>query len=138
MAQWLYPDALDNAASYRNAERFWLELWQKVLASSTHTHSWQQPWMTNEIPDGNPIFTAVCPPLRRGIRIIHEPSALPGDSDLNSWVDTFGERNDPESILELVVACAPCLENRARIESMLREWIEKGEVRSAPVAAVQS
>jgi hypothetical protein len=84
--------------------------------------------MNNPTPDGNPIFTALSRSLGRGVRIIQEE---PGDGqvDLDWWLDyAFGDRDDPEAVRELVVACCPSRENVAQVERLLKEWIETGAV----------
>ena len=84
--------------------------------------------MNNPSPDGNPIFTAVCEPLRRGVRIIQEEPGEAGDSDLDWWVDSFGDEADPGAVRELVISCCPSRENAAEIEQLLREWVRGGAV----------
>ena len=128
MAHWLFPDFQKDGNAYALAERHWEAIWTKVLGSTELTQAWQSPWMNNPIPDGNPIFTAVCPSLQRGVRIIQEEPGEPDDTDLDWWVDEFGEQNDSETIHELVIACCPSHENAAQIEQLLSQWAASGDL----------
>jgi hypothetical protein len=127
VTQYLFPNFLDSTKEYLEAARFWNGCWEKAMLRSEAEQMWEIPWMENPTHDGNPIFTAVCKPLRRGIRIIQEP-AEPNDIDVDHWIDYVGERNDPESVRELVIACQPSLTNIPRIENWLCQWIRDGEI----------
>jgi hypothetical protein len=130
MPHWLFPDFLSSADAYATAQRHWDRLWDKVLDRAGPAQQWQQPWMSNPFPDGNPIFTAVSLPLSRGVRIIQEPPGDPDDVDLDWWLDTFGDDHDPAGIRELVIACCPSNENAAAIEQLLFQWVQAGELKA--------
>jgi hypothetical protein len=128
MAHWLFPDFLKDSSAYANAQHHWEALWQKVLGTTELAAAWQSPWMNNPFPDGNPIFSAVCSTLHRGVRIIQEEPGEPGDTDLDWWLDHFGEKDEPDTIHELVIACCPSRENAAQIEQLLRRWVASGDL----------
>lgn len=128
MPQWLFPDSLADPKTYEQAQHFWERLWQKVLKSTGSSGTWETPWMQNPIPDGNPIFTAISKSKNRGVRIIHEGGGEPDDTDLDWWVNSFGEKAVPDATPELVIACCPSCENLVEVERLLREWVEKGEI----------
>lgn len=128
MAHWLFPNFLHDTHAYAVAQRHWETLWTKVLKTNAAAEAWQSPWMTNPLPDGNPMFTAVCPSLRRGVRIIQEAPGALDDTDLDWWLDDFGDSTEPETIHELVIACCPSRENAAQIEGLLSQWVASGEL----------
>jgi hypothetical protein len=127
MAHWLFPDFLKDGGAYASAQRHWETVWTNVLSTTDQAAAWQSPWMRNPFPDGNPIFTAVSPSLRRGVRIIQEELGRADDTDLDWWLDYFGEKDDPDAIHELVIACCPSGENAAQIEHLLRQWVADGD-----------
>lgn len=104
----LFPDFLSDPEQYGLSERFWEKLWDRIDPFQRESFRWTQPWLGTGSPgimDGNPIFSAYSPRLRRGIRVIQEEpigSAL----DIRVWLDTFGGTiTDPDRIHELVISC---------------------------------
>ncbi len=130
MAEYLFPGFLDNPQSYLSAKRFWEELWERISRRMSNEAEWQHPWLTNPLPDGNPIFTAVCPHLGRGLRIIQESVPEPEEMDLDWWLDSFGDKDEAGAIRELVIACCPSAENLVLVERLLKDWIQTGVVSS--------
>ena len=126
MTDWLFPDFREDQAAYGKAQSYWTNLWNALLESIPHAGPWESPWMKNPDLDGNPIFTAVSRSQRRGVRIIQQPPPGPGEIDLDFWIDTFGQKSDPDAITELVISCCPSRSNMFRIEQMIREWVESG------------
>jgi hypothetical protein len=132
MSHWLFPLFLTDSEAYAAAERYWGERWEEILRSVHPEQTWHSPWLSNPIPDGNPIFTAVCPELQRGVRVIQE---TPGDTetvDLDWWLDVFGDKDEPTAVRELVVACCPSRENEGLILHLLRQWIRDGQITEDP------
>jgi hypothetical protein len=128
MTHWLFPDLLNDSAIFVKAQRYWATLWAEVQGTLQAEASWSTPWMLNPCPDGNPIFTAVCRSLRRGVRIIHEGPPDAAEPDLDWWLDYFGDKKDPDAIHELVIACCPSAENTPRIKQLLKQWIQFGKL----------
>jgi hypothetical protein len=120
MQHWLFPDALVNKPAYIEAQGYWDAQWRSATAEVSRP--WENDWMNNPMADGNPIFTARCRELGRGIRIIHEAPPEPGSIELDWWFDSFGHESEPEAIRELVIACCPSAENARRIHSLMTEW----------------
>ena len=84
------------------------------------------PEFANGTPmrDGNPIFSAVSPTLRRAVRIIqHEPSS--DELELEHWLDTF---QGDEPISELVISCALSEQVQEKAAGLIRSWIAAGRV----------
>src|SRR5262249_60301981 len=76
----------------------------------------------DSLRDGNPIFSAFSPTLRRGVRVIQHPPTL-NTLEFEFWLDTFGGRLiDPASIYELVIACALSTEVRTRPIALIQPW----------------
>ncbi len=109
MIKHYYPNFLQDEAVYAQAEAFWLDLWEKIDADSRDRNGWRTPWfepLPPSISEGNPIFSAISPSLRRGIRILqYEPSEK--GVEFFAYPDTFGGTSfDPSAIQELVISCA--------------------------------
>jgi hypothetical protein len=130
----LFADFLDNPDSYRAAQDYWRNLWLKTAPGARVYDQWQEPWMT-EIPslqDGNPIFSAWSPQLRKGIRVIQDPPTSE-KPEIQVRLDTFGGPiTDPGSIRELVIACALSTETAAIALSLMDAWMAGGITISFP------
>ena len=104
----LFENFLDDPLQYEQSEKLWQDLWSGIPQANRERFLWQTPWMGTgslSIKDGNPIFSAYSPLLRRGIRIIQQEPVEPG-LDFQVWLDTFGGvPMEPESVNELVIAC---------------------------------
>jgi hypothetical protein len=94
---------------------------------------WQVPWLNTTFADGtpcrdgNPIFSAVCPARRLGVRVIQrEPAGNP--RELNYWIDTFAQ-GEPEAIRELVISCVLTEETVVDALDLMNQWITAEEVR---------
>ena len=108
MLKHLYKNFLHDINEYRASEDFWRGRWEQNLDSGLRS-GWSYPWISTGSPDcldGNPIFSAVSPSLRRGIRVIqHEPTSR--RVELCAWPDYVGgSLYDPDAIQELVISCA--------------------------------
>ena len=133
MVQHLCKSFLADAAEYELAQARWRHLWEKLVATEKLEAEWQVPWFVPEfvngtpMRDGNPIFSAVSPTLRRGVRIIqHEPTA--DRLELDYWLDTFGSE---QSISELVISCALSDQAEQHASALIRAWITTGRVDGA-------
>jgi hypothetical protein len=129
-----YKDFLKDPGQYALAERFWISLWDQIERDKRSRFGWQQPWfqpLPPHISQGNPIFSAISPELKRGIRIIqHEPTS-PG-LEIQAWPDTFGGSvTDPDSIRELVIACALSDVSARLALRMMESWVA-GDAISLP------
>ena len=130
MVQHLCKTFLADAAAYESAQARWRQLWETLVAAEKLEAEWKVPWFVPEfvngtpMRDGNPIFTAVSPTLRRGVRIIqHEPTT--DQLELDYWLDTF--RSD-ETISELVISCALSDQAEQQASHLIRAWITTGHV----------
>jgi hypothetical protein len=139
MAKPLFPNFLNDPNEYRQAEALWRERWDELVRRVGQGQKWRTPWLTTTFADGtpfadgNPIFSAVAPDRRLGIRVIQvDPSEEP--SELSVWTDTFAE-GQPEAIKELVIACALTPQTLGHSLSLMERWITKEEV-GAPATSV--
>ena len=82
MPQWIHADFLKDARAYSAAQQYWEAAWAQVLSQTGSETGWETYWMKNPLANGNPIFTARSPTLRRGVRIIQEE---PGEHDNQNY-----------------------------------------------------
>jgi hypothetical protein len=129
MVRHLIPSFLDNEVEYARAEQYWVSLWNRIDPQSRDLSGWRQPWLRHgrveraALLDGNPIFSAYAPEHRKGIRIIQHP-ATTTDLEFEWWMDTFGDpAGDPNSVEELVIACALSEEAAAMAAELLSSWV---------------
>jgi hypothetical protein len=127
----LYPNFLRDDREYQLAEHHWLRLWEQVDPRAVDEFGWQQPWfqpLPRSLGEGNPIFSAVSPLLRRGIRVIqHEPTE--SGLEIQAWPDFFGgTSSDSGSIAELVISCALSDMASSVALSLIVPWVSGGVV----------
>jgi hypothetical protein len=132
MVTHLFKNYLADPNEYRQAEAYWLGLWETVDPEPKSFYGWRTPWVNTGSPsilDGNPMFSAYSPAVRRGVRIIQHP---PTNNQLEFayWLDTYGGPDtDPESIQELVIACALSDAASAPAVSLMNAWVAGESVR---------
>jgi hypothetical protein len=102
----------------------WQAEWMKVNGSARELGGWTSPWLDESWRDGNPIFSAWSPTLRRGLRIIQheEPDRF------IVWRNTFGGRGSSDAVDELVISCALTEGTLDRVRGIMRDWVESGEL----------
>jgi hypothetical protein len=127
MVNHLYSNFLQDEAVYASAERYWIDLWDQIDSTIRVFMGWRQPWfqpLPPSISEGNPIFSAVSPLLRRGIRILQSEPTEKG-LELVAYPDTFGGSIfDPNAIHELVISCA-LSDVAARVAlSLMLPWVQ--------------
>ncbi len=126
MIKHLFPDFLQDEAVYARVERFWIDLWQGIDPDVRARQGWCHPWfepLPPSISEGNPIFSAVSPFLRRGVRILqYEPTEK--GVEFFAYPDTFGGTiYDPDAIHELVISCALSDAAASLAMSHIRPWV---------------
>jgi hypothetical protein len=125
MVEHLYPNFLHDESVYADVEQFWINLWEGIDA--TVRNGWQTPWfepLPPSISEGNPIFSAVAPSQRRGIRILQSEPMEKG-LEFVAYADTFGGSIfDPNSIHELVISCALSDAAARLAHSLIIVWVE--------------
>lgn len=127
----LYPSFLRDDREYQLSEDHWLRLWAQLDPRAVDEFGWQQPWfqpLPRSLGEGNPIFSAVSPLLRRGIRVIqHEPTE--SGLEIQAWPDFFGgTSSDSGSIAELVISCALSDMASSVALSLIVPWVSGGVV----------
>lgn len=118
---------LTDSAQYRHAEQFWHDLWKQIVEKGNVESLWQTPWLGAPLADGNPIFSAVAPTLKRGVHVIqHEPAS--NEIELVWWLDKFGEEGFEPVIDQLVISCALSREAAAEAHELLWRWVIRGQI----------
>jgi hypothetical protein len=127
MLKHLYPNFLKDEREYVASERYWIDLWQQIDMDAKDRNEWRQPWfqpLPPSISEGNPIFSAVSPRLKRGIRIIQSEPSETG-LEFVAYPDTFGGPvSDPDAIHELVISCALSDASAKAAFSVMLPWVE--------------
>lgn len=129
MARHYFPRFLTDPGEYERAVDYWIDLWGRLDPPARCFNDWSQPWLTvtfadgTPMRDGNPIFSAHSPRLRKGLRVIqHEPTSH--DLEFQFWLDTFGgDITAPDAVYELVVACALSDEAAAQAVRLMHDWV---------------
>ena len=76
MVRHIASDFLKDKRQYHQAERYWRELWDRLVGETGVAEQWSTPWLGAPLRDGDPMFSAVAPALRRGVHVIqHEPTS---------------------------------------------------------------
>lgn len=130
-----FANFLTDVQEFESASDFWVSLWRRVVSESRGARVWTTPWLGSgspELRDGNPIFDAWAPSQRRGLRIIQHPP-FSTRCELEFWTDTFGgPPEDPDAIVELVIACALSDESERLAIELIETWLEGNQVELLP------
>lgn len=128
----LHPDFLKSAQEYDRAAALWKQRFDEIVRGLGQSWLWQTDWIETrsgngtELRDGNPIFSAICPERRLGIRIVQlEPEADPLEFDF--WMDFFAQ-GEAEEVKELVLSCVLSLETLNIATDLMRQWINDEEL----------
>lgn len=126
MVKHILPNFLQDYQVYAQAERYWIDLWDQIEPFTRTHRGWLQPWfqpLPPALSEGNPIFSAVSPELRRGIRILQSEPTEQG-VEFFAYSDTFGGTIlDPDTIHELVISCALSDVAAFFTLSLMRPWV---------------
>jgi len=121
----LYADFLENKRVYNLAQGAWKRLLNKVLKDFGYTYT---PYL-NELQngkkeyDGNPIFNAYIPEIKRAIRIIQVSPKEEGD-DISAWVDDIA-LSQSKHTKELVLDLKLSKKVKKIAEKLIGEWINQ-------------
>jgi hypothetical protein len=126
MIEHLYANFLNDPREYALSEQHWINLWNQLEPHCRTDKGWHQPWFEPLPPSlgaGNPIFTAVSPVLRRGIRVIqHQPTET--SLEIQAWLDFFGgSSDDVDRIEEIVISCALSDSASRAALSLMKPWV---------------
>src|SRR5262249_42952285 len=127
MVNHIYANFLSDDREYRLSEEHWVQLWQQVDPPARERWGWQQPWfqpLPRSLGEGNPIFSAVSPRLRRGIRVIQHAPTESG-VEVQVWRDFFGgSSSDTDRIEELVISCAVSDLASDVVLTLMEPWVQ--------------
>ncbi len=142
----LFPDFLDNDASYEAVVSFWDRLVTTVERSVGQDDEWGR-WIPLHYADGvtpidtpgNSIFDGLSQRLDRAFRIIqHRPTG--DEPELSAWIKTYETFDDEPTLLptsELVLNLSLSDESAQAAETLLRTWMTP-ETRTTSSSATSS
>jgi len=125
----LYPDFLEGISSYQAAYNFWQAKLDPLFQElGLKKQDYLNTTMVNGVAllDGNPIYQAYFPELKKAVRIIQEEPILP--ADYGSWVN-LPEVED-EDVEELVISLVLTEENVERTVAEIHSWLEQSKSKS--------
>ena len=105
----MFPALLDDASTYEQAQAYWAEQLDTILA--TKAYEWS-PFYQNDAQDGNPLFSVYVPAVHKLVRITTfapEPDDVLFSAYLEQWAGDFPAGIKPASpvpIPELVIDLA--------------------------------
>lgn len=120
----LYPDFLEDITSYQAASDFWQAKLDPLFRElGLSKQDYLNTTMVNGVAlqDGNPIYQAYFPELKKAVRIIQEEPLLP--ADFGSWVNVT--EVDEEVVEELVISLVLTEENVERTGEEIQEWVNR-------------
>jgi hypothetical protein len=130
MAGVLLANFLNDPAEYEQAESLWREHWSNLIRELGQESIWESPWMNTTFNDGtpfrdgNPIFTAICPTRRLGVRVI-QVELEKDPNELSTWTDFFA-KGEPDEIKELVIHCVLSDETLRTATKLMKSWLTDG------------
>jgi hypothetical protein len=92
---------LTDPAQYEQAESIWRARWESLLRDVGQETLWRTPWLNTHyrdgtaFHDGNPIFSAVSPSRKLGVRIL-QPDQATDSITFRAWTDTFAKGDAEE------------------------------------------
>ena len=108
------------------------ERWDELMRATGEAWRWESPWINMTFADGssqhdgNPIFSAVCPSRRLGVRVIQlEPAGDPLEFEF--WTDVFAQ-GAPNEIRELVISCVLSAQTLDRAVYLMNQWVTEETV----------
>jgi hypothetical protein len=124
----LYKNFLNNKRVYNLAQASWGRLLNSLLKDFGYTHT---PYLNNLVNgkkeyDGNPIFNAYIPEIKRAIRIIQVSPQEEGD-DISAWIDDIElkQKSRTKKTKELVLDIKLSAKARNIATEIIKEWIQK-------------
>lgn len=118
----LYPDFLEDITSYQAAADFWQAKLDPLFQElGLNKQDYLNTTMVNGVAlhDGNPIYQAYFPELKKAVRIIQEEPLLP--ADFGSWVNVT--EVEEEEVEELVISLVLTEENEERAREEIKAWL---------------
>jgi hypothetical protein len=132
MAQQSSSDFLSDEIAYDQAERFWADLWARVLREAGEEGRWRSPWLNTtcvdgtRIRDGDPIFSAIRNDGARAVRVVQ---FAPRKPEAEIWTNVRDFDPDGENIRLLEVFCSLPQEVERQVSVVLVGWVQEGAPR---------
>jgi hypothetical protein len=127
VVQHSFPNFLGDEAAYAEAERFWADLWARVLLEAGEEGRWRSPWLNTtcvdgtRIRDGDPIFSAIRDDGARAVRVVQFAPRKAG-GELWTNVRTFDPDGENIELLEVFCSLPDEVERQAAAE--LLRWVK--------------
>lgn len=118
MAGVRHRDFDTNPQAYERSVREWQDLWDSMDGFARDLHAWTAPWLDTSMRDGNPIFSAWSPRLRRGLRIIQHDDA----ETFVVWRNTFA-KGTQDAVDELTIDCALTDDHVHQAADLIAKWL---------------
>lgn len=128
MAKFLYANFLDNKRTYNLAQGSWKRLLNSILKQ--HGYTFQsyinQKQNGKKEYDGNPIFSAYVPEIKRAIRVIQVSPEEEGD-DLSAWIDDIdlSEKLAAGQTKELVLDLKLSKQTKNDARELIQQWVNQ-------------
>lgn len=119
MATLRYPEFLSDSAQYEASVADWRAVWERTNDLARGLGQWTMPWLDESWRDGNPIFSAWSPLLRRAVRIIQHVD--PGTFVVERRI--FGDPGAGDAVDELMISCALTVYTLQRVAGILERWL---------------
>jgi hypothetical protein len=132
MIDYLFARFLSDPQEYKQAEMLWRARWGDLVHRVGQEWLWKTPWANTysvngtPIQDGNPIFSAISPRRRLGIRVI-QLDPLDNPREIDAWTDTFA-KGLPEAVRELVISCVLTDQTLLDAQDLMKQWITEEKV----------
>jgi len=118
----LYPDFLDNKATYQAAQAYWSGFFASLLELEGLSTS---PYLDlADDFDGNPVFAFQVPTLNRAIRIIQNSPEETDDLVFTAWLDQITLQAD-HPLAELVISLVLTKETSVKVVKLTQQWLLK-------------
>ena len=126
MAEFLYADFLNDKRVYNLAQGSWKRLLNSLLKEHAYTYT---PYI-NQVQngqkeyDGNPIFSAFIPEIKRAIRIIQVAPEEDGD-DISAWIDDIelNGKTKAQKTPELVLDLKLSKKAKSIAKNLIAKWV---------------
>ncbi len=134
MIQHSLPDFLSDDAAYAKAERFWVDLWARIVREAGEENQWHSPWLNStcvdgtRMRDGDPIFSAIRDDGSCAVRIVQFP---PRKLEGEFWTNVRAFDPEGENIQLLEVFCSLPEKNEGEASTTLARWVKDGTPREA-------
>ncbi|KAA3622601.1 MAG: hypothetical protein DWQ02_25760 [Bacteroidetes bacterium] len=125
MGSFLYPDFLNDKRQYNLVQASWNRLFIRLGEKYDFKYSsYLNPYDSSgrKEYDGNPIFNAFIPKIKKAVRIIQ---VSPGENvnDISAWIDEIEITKSSSPVKELVIDLALSKETKNVAIELIDSWV---------------